>query len=397
MKVRIGIILVCGVVALLANVCGAAQLLQMDIPRLPDSKLVTEINLPEGAILDSLAREYGQWLGMSDLKQISATMYSIAPKTNSADVLGFYDTFIAAQNWKTVVRSLENKSGAAILYNEKNGMLIIQVDPPGKADRQATVVRIFGVMDPSKMSNPEVRLPGLFQRVVEGSKPDASAPVQPGSMRIPADQPIAIPPSGRLDVKSTRSDINARLVGRNTAKLSVADGMNDTGELTRVDDRLVLTLSPKLPVAELSLPCAVPVLLEPTEGSLLVTFSSNPDSLPARLSVVSTGAPVTIDGLPLISGTHSVKSLGGEVNVRLSAAQGGVLNVETTGKNLTINLPRNSSAVVEASVTAGHIENQTGVQPDHPSADRIGLKFGAGNAKVTLKAVSGDLKIRFAD
>ncbi len=397
MKVSIGVILACIVVALLACACGAAELLQMDVPVPLESKLVTEINLPEGAILDTLAHEYGQWLGIADLKQISANMYSIDTKTSSADILGFYDKYIAAQSWKTVVRSLEDKSGAAILYNEKNGMLIIQIDPPGKANRQATIVRIFGALDPAKMSNPAVRLPGLFQRVVAGATPEAPTPAASGSLRIPADQPISVPPSQSLDIKSTRSDINARLVGRNTAKLSVVDGINDTGELTRVDDRLVLTLTPKLAVADLSLPCAVPVLLEPTEGSLLVTFSSNPTSLPAKLSVVSTGAPVTIDGLPLVSGTHAVKALNGEVNVTLSSAKGGALSVETTGKDLTLSLPRSSSALVDASVTSGHIENLTGVQSDHPSEEHIHLEFGTGGANIMLKVINGNLRIRFSD
>lgn len=393
MKVSPYIILAGMALSLVTGAVSAAQLEQLDLPALPNAKLVTVINLPQGNILDSLAKEYGPWLGISAIRQISAFIYNISPSKDAQDILKFYDPTIAAQNWTTMVRSLDNNRAAAILFNEANGMLIIQIDPPAKNNRQATIVRIFGKMDPSKVANPEGKLPGLFRRVLEGAVPEATNNDVRGTSKIPAGQPISVPPSARLHIKSTRSEIKARVLDRATTEIRLASRADDTGELIRIEDRLVLALTPKLLVSELVLPGTVPLLLELTDGSLDLSF----DDKPVKLSIVATSAPVTLTAFPLISGVHSIKSVGGEVHVDLASAQGGALNVEVTGKGLTVTLPRDASARIRASATSGRIDNLTGVQPKDSASDRLDLQLGEGKADLTLRAVGGDIRIKFAE
>lgn len=399
MKVSKYIILAGLGMALFAGMSHAAQLEQLDLPTLPDAKLVTEINLPQGNILDSLAREYGPWLGISTLKQISAYIYDINPTKDAQEIIKFYDPTIAAQKWKTMVRSYENNQAAAILYNEQNGMLIIQIDAPSQNDRQATIVRIFGQMDPSKVSNPEGKLPDLFKRVVEGSTTGTTGSngnnsSLRGASKIPTGQPISVPPSEKLHIKSTRSDIKAHVLGRTTAEIRLASRTDDPGELMRVEDRLVLALTPKLPVSEMLLPGAVPLFLEPTEGSVDLICGPGTDDRPVKLSIVSTSAPVTIEAFPLISGTHSIKSVSAEVNMQFSAVQGGVLSVEVTGKDLTVILPKDASARIQASATSGKVDNQTGVQPQSSAPDHMTIQMGSGKADITLRAINGDVRIK---
>ena len=397
MKVSKYIILAATALAFYAGVCSAAPLEKIDVPALADAKLATEINLPQGSILDSLTKEYGPWLGISDLKQISALIYDIDAAKDARAILGFYDPTISAQDWKTMVRSLNDGQAVAILYNERRGMLIIQIDPPSKSKRQATVIRIFAQMDPSKISNAEGKLPDLFKKVIQGSVPEvASSDVQAAS-KIPTDQPISVPPSQRLHIKSTRSDIKARVLDRSTAEIRLASRVDDPGELIRIEERLILALTPKLPVSEIILPGTVPVLLEPTEGSLDVSCGPGAADRPVRLGIVATGAPVTIEGFPLISGRHTVKSIGGPVSLDFSTIQGGVLNVEVTGKDLVVNVPRDASALISATATSGSIENLTGVQAQNPGPDHISLQLGTGKADMILRVVNGAIRIRFTE
>lgn len=390
-------IILAGIALMLSAQVRAMALEQFDIPPLPDAKVSTEINLPQGNILDSLAKEYGPMLGISALKQISALIYEIDPTRDARDIMGFYDPTITQQEWKTMVRSADKDQAAGIFYNEQRGMLIIQVDPQNKNERQATVIRIFGELDPSKISNAEGKLPDLFKKVIQSSVPEVAANDVQAASKIPTDQPISIPPSQRLHLKSTRSDIKAQILDRNTAEIRLASRTDDPGELVRMDERLILALTPKLPVSEILLPSTVPVLLEPTEGSLTVTCGSSASDRPTRLGISATGAPVTVEGFPLVSGTHRVKSIGGPVELNFATVQGGVLNVEVTGKDLIVNLPKDASALISATATSGNIENLTGIEAKNPGPDHISLQVGAGKADMVLRVVNGNLRIKFAD
>ncbi len=390
-------IILAGIAITLSTQIGAMALEQFDIPALPQAKVSTEINLPQGNILDSLAKEYGPMLGISDLKQISAKIYDIDLTKDARDLMGFYDPTITSQEWKTMVRSADKDQAAGIFYNEQRGMLIIQIDAPSKNERQATVIRIFGVLDPAKISNAEGKLPDFFRKVIEGSVPEVATTSVQTASKIPTDQPISVPPSERLNIKSTRSDIKARILDRNTAEIRLASRSDDPGELIRMEERLILALTPKLPVSEILLPSTVPVLLEPTEGSLVVTCGPGPNDRPIKLGIVATGAPVTVEGLPLISGTHRVRSTGGPVELNLGPVQGGVLNVEVTGKDLVVNLPRDASALISATATSGNIENLTGIEAQTPGPDHISLQLGTGKADMILRVVNGNMRIKYSN
>ncbi len=334
---------------------------------------------------------------------MSNVTYAIAPAVKADQVFKFYEPPITKQGWKTISRDFSENSLTAILFNEKKGLLYMNVNRPGAGDRELTLMRVFGKVDPSKAVTPSQR--PLAETSAPGSGPTDHAKLfgaqagiyQQAASRIPTGQPIAIPPSQKLHIRAARSEIRARVLSQNTAEVRLASRTGDPGELMRIGERLVLTLTPELAVQEIILPHPVALLLELTEGSLTLSCGPGPDDRPARLSVVATGAPVTLELLPLISGMHTVKSIGGEVRIVFSTVQGGILDVEVTGKDLTAALPRDASATLRVSAPSGKIENLTGVQPQEVTADRIGLQMGAGKADISLRAINGTVCIKYAD
>ena len=126
-------------------------------------------------------------------------------------------------------------------------------------------------------------------------------------------------------------------------------------------------------------------------------LSCEPGGPPVKLSVVSTGAPVVLESFPLTSGIHTVKAIGGQARITLSAVQGGVLEVEVTGGDLILTLPRDSSAALDATVLSGKIQNFTGVEPVSETSDHASLRLGDGKAEIFLRAINGTVCIKYPD
>ena len=398
MKAHTEILAVLVLIAALAGstVAETDPMQKLGLPTLPDATLVTQIEIPPGNLLDGLARDYGPWLGITSLSQVTGLVYDINRTRGSQDIYGLLGPAVAQQNWKTMVLSFSNNKAVAVLYNEQSGMLIVNIDAPGE-ERQATIIRFFGTIDPTKVANPKRRLPDLFRQVIQSAIPGATGASVLGASRIPIGQPISVAPSRTLHVQTTRSAVNAQIFDRPTVEIRLTSRTDDPGELVRVEDRLVLALTPKLDVSEMFLPGPFPILLELTEGSLDLSCGPGPNDRPSRLNISSTGTLVNVQSLPLISGTHTVKSVGGEVRMSLSAVLGGVLSVEVTGKNLTFSLPKVGSARIQAFTTSGRIENQTGLPPEESGPDHLGLKIGSGVADITLRAINGNIVVTCSD
>ena len=399
MKVRVCTALVVGIVlALAARASADSQeglLEELGLPALPGAKLLTQRSLPSGKLLDDIIEVYGPLLGLSDVRHVSIVTYAIEPAAEARQVFKFYEPTMSEQDWKTMFCDFEDNSATIILVNEKKGMLYMDIDSPGGADRELTLMKVFGKLDPSKVASPGGKLPDQIKTVVRNALPNrAPGSVQVAS-RIPTGQPISIPPSEKLHIRSTRSEIRASVVDRNTAEIQLAFRADDPGELLRVDERLVLALTPKLAVTEVILPSTIPLLIELTEGSL--DLSCEPGGPPVKLSVVSTGAPVVLESFPLTSGIHTVKAIGGQARITLSAVQGGVLEVEVTGGDLILTLPRDSSAALDATVLSGKIQNFTGVEPVSETSDHASLRLGDGKAEISLRAIGGTVCIKYPD
>jgi hypothetical protein len=270
-----------------------------------------------------------------------------------------------------VIRTIDRDSATAIYSNEKKGMLIMIIDPPGKKEHLLTIMGAYGKIDPSK---------------TDTSIQNAS--------RIPVGQPIAIPPSPALEIRATRSDIKATVLDRNTAEIRLANSSDDPGELFRSDEQLLLSLTPNAAVDEMILPGTVPLSFKLTEGSLSISGGTGPNDRPIKLSVNSTSAPVTIKTLPLVSGDYTVKSVGGKVLIVLSRAEGGSLNAEVTGADLTFVILGNASARVDATAASGKVDNFTGAVAQESSADHAVIQMGDGKALITLRAISGNITLK---
>jgi len=357
---------------------------ELGLPEFPGAKLVTEINL-EGKQLGSLAEEFCPFLGLSDMKQVSILTYSISSAVNAQEVFKFYEPSLAKPDWKTIIRSFDGDNALAILFNEKMGLFVMRVDPPKEKDREMTMMRITGRIDPSKIAGP--------------NPPDFPWRMRPAwsASKIPVGQAISVPPSEKLYLRATGSMVKARILDQNTAEIRLASQSDDAGKLVRTGELLSLELTPRVIVDEIILPGAVPVVLEITDGSLALKGGSGPQDKVARLSVIATSAPTTIESFPLVSGAHSVKVVGDKVSVALSQVQGGSFEVEVTGGDLALLLPKDASAKLDVSAPSGKIENLTGIAPQESAADHLKLQVGEGKATITLKAINGTVCIKMAN
>lgn len=385
---------------ILSGVMAASQRTLLDetgLPLMPGSKVMMEANIPPGKLMDSIAKEYGSWLGLSDLKQVGIITLSLDPNAPVKQILRFYEPYIAEPTWNTIAKSLDNNSAMAIVYNEKRGMLVINIDPPGKNDRQLTIVRVLGILDPAKIARSERSLPDRIRQWISGPFGPAGESGLPETVaRIQGGKPISVPPAKWLQIKTLRSDIKASVKSQNTVTIYVNDKDNDYGELVRTNTGLVISTSPQLLVDSIQLPSTTPVILQITEGSLIYAGGINPNDRPSNMDIIATSAPVTLDGFPLISGVHTIKSVGGDVDVSFSQVTGGRLEVDVTGNDLALTIPANASAVIEASVTSGKVQNLTGLQPVKSSSGFLSLKMGDGKAAISLQAVNGTISIKLA-
>ena len=376
----------------------------LGLPIYPGAKLVTEVTLSAGQLVDEILSAFGPRLGLHDVERVGIARYSLDPKTDSSDIFKSFEPAISEHGWKKNSTELEDKNITAVFFNEGMGLLYLDIDPPGAGDRELTVMRVFGKVDPSKAVPVQKQVaPAAPQAdaMLVGTGPQA-LPREVESYRqlesrIPVSQPISLPPSQRLHVKFATSDIRARITDRNTAEISLQQQSKDPGELQRLGERLVLAVTPKVGVDEVLLPSNVPLLIELTEGSLTLTTGPNPADRPVKLSIISIGAPVTLQSFPLVSGVHMIKSLGGEVDIIFSIVEGGALDVEVTGKALTVVVPRNSSANLDAFASSGKIENLTGLQPEESADNHMKFRMGAGKADITLRAINGTVCIKLAE
>lgn len=370
---------------------------ELGLPTFPNAKLVTEINLPAGKLLDTIVRDVGSWLGLQEIEQLNVLSYAIEAGPTTEEVFRFYEPAITSQEWKTLLRSFDREDGAAILFHEKKGMLIMNIDSPKKQRRQMTFVRLFGKMDPAKLGSSEKKIPAIFKKMFESAISDAPPGDVQNASRIPIGRPISVPPAEKLHIKATRSDISARVLDQNTAEIRLAARVADPGELVRIDERLVLALTPKIALEEVILPGTIPLLLELTEGSLTLTGGPGPNDRPVQLSVISTGAPVTIESFALVSGTHLIKTINGAVDISFSKMQGGNIIVAVTGEDVTLAIPRDASVDARISVSDGKIENLLPTEIHTSRPDEIGFRMGAGKAQLAVQVVNGTVCIKSAD
>jgi len=391
MRARLFVAIAALVGMLLAAVIAGADppqtglLKEMGLPEFPGSRLVGEINLPASVYLDDLVKEFGTRLGLLEIKQVNLLAYAVDAARNPRDIFKFYEPSIAKQYWKPVVQSFDNDRMLAVLLNDKLGLFIMYVDRPEGKDREMTMVRISGRIDPSKIAQPQ-----------SASFPWAMRAIQSAS-KIPVGQPISVPPSEKLYLRATGSAIKAQILDQKTAEIRLAPLAGDAGRLIRAGELLFLELTPRVVVNEIILSGAMPIVLEITEGSLALKAASGPGNRVARLSVIATGAPTTLESFPLVSGTHSVKAVGAKVSITLSQVQGGSLEAEVTGGDLTVLLPKDASAKLDVSALSGKIENLTGVAAEVLALDHMTLQLGDGKATIALKAVGGTVCIKMSN
>lgn len=371
---------------------------ELGLPMLPGAKLTDEVNIAPGKLLDELAEEINGRLGMVELKQLNTITLSVA-KT-AQEVFKFYEPKFAEQQWQVLARAIDRGGdGTALLYKDKKGLLIMVIATSDSDDTEVTFVRMQGKIDPSKFGSSEKQMSEDLKKMLGGTLPEAGTSQLKVAALIPIGRPISVPPSEKLVIKATKSDMSAVVLDQSTAeiKLATRKGAPDAGELVRVDDLLILNLTPKLPVDKIDLPGTVPVAFELTDGSLTLTTGPKPADKPSRLSIVSTNAPVTLESFPLLSGSHMIKSVGAELSLTFSKITGGDFVISATDDDVTIVLPKDASVTVDVDVLEGKIQKQIAAEMQKDDPNHIVFRLGAGKAKIAVHAVKGNVCIKSAN
>lgn len=373
---------------------------ELGLPMLSGAKLLDEVNIPPGKLLDDLAKEINGQLGMVELKQLSTL--TLSTDKTPQEVFKFYEPSFADPQWKVLARAVDRDpegDGIGLFFNEKKGLLIVVVSGSDSGDGEMTFVRMQGKIDTSKFGTSDKEMSDELRKMLGSTLPETGRlDMRVPPSRIPIGRPISVPPSEKLVIKATKSDIAAAILDQKTVEIRLTrKGVSDPGELFRVDDLIVLSLTPKLPVDEIDLPGAVPIAFELTDGSLTVTAGPKPADKPVRLSVVSTSAPVTLEGFPLLSGSHMVKIVDAEVNISFSKVQAGDMVISSTGDDVTITLPKDSSVKVDVDVVEGKIQKQIAAEMQKDDPDHIVFQLGDGKAQIAVHVVKGNVLIKSAE
>lgn len=371
-----------------ATAPGKKLLDDMQFGEFPNSNLVSETNIIEGKQLSEMEKQFGALFGMPKMKEINQLVYRIDADAEAQKIYAFFQPSIEKQEWQTLVSSFGKNKSTAIFYKEKQGIFILTIGPQGDKERKLTLIRIYGEVDASKLGLKSVSGDIIEAINVDTDKPD----------RIPVGQTISVPPSEKLYIISTGSNIKAQLTEGNTVELDLESHARDAGKLIRTDEVLTLELEPKIDVDSV-IPTAVPVILKLTDGSLVLTGRTELQGKVSKLTIDSTSAPIVIESLPLTASEYSIKAVGDKlkVDVQLSKVEGGILSIEVTGADVNVTVPKKASAKIEVSTTSGKIENLTDIQPTESSNDNLKLQLGEGKASILVKAVKGTVSIKSAN
>lgn len=365
---------------------------ELSLPAIPGAKLVGEVNVTPGKLLDDLSREIVGRFGIEQVKQINTL--TLSADMTAEEVFKFYEKPFADQQWGVLARAMERSGdGMGLLFNEKKGLLIVALSGSKSGRPETTFIWIQGKINKSKFGAGEKEISDELRKMLGGFAENGGAVTS--KSRIPAGRPISVPPSDKLVIKATKSDLKAEILDRNTVEVSLGrGGPSDPGELLRVDDLLVLSLAPTLVVEGIALPGASPIAFDLTDGSLTITAGPKPGDRPVRLSIVSTGAKIALEDFPLVSGTHMVKVLGAEAELGFGRVESGEFVISATGDDVTIMLPKDASASVDVTVSNGRIEKLIAAENQKDEPDHLVFRMGAGKAKIAVQAVKGNVTIR---
>jgi len=366
---------------------------ELGLPPIPGAKLVDEVNVTPGKLLDDLSKEIVGRFGIEQVKQLNTL--TISTDKTSEEIFKFYEKPFTDQQWGVLARAMERTGdGMGLLFNEKKGLLIVAVAGSKSDEAETTFIWIQGKINPSKFGAGEKELSEELRKMLGGFVEDGALDVRSRS-KIPADRPISVPPSEKLVIKATKSDITATILGGNTAQIRLGrGGPAEPGDLLRVDDLLVLSLTPTLSVEEIELPGASPIAFDLTDGSLTLSTGPKPADRPVRLSIVSTGAKITLEDFALVSGTHMIKVLGAEAELGFSRIEAGEFVISATGDDVMIALPKDASVSVDVSVSNGKIEKLIAAETQKDEPDHLVFRMGAGKAKIAVQAVKGNVTVK---
>ncbi|HET8898273.1 MAG TPA: DUF4097 family beta strand repeat-containing protein [Rhodanobacteraceae bacterium] len=92
-------------------------------------------------------------------------------------------------------------------------------------------------------------------------------------------------------------------------------------------------------------------------------------------------------------------TVSGDLALGGSLASGGSIKAESMSGDVTLDLPGNASAKLEASSFSGRIESGFGdvKEPEHGPGSSLNTTLGAGDGRIHLESFSGDIRIRRAN
>lgn len=261
---------------------------------------------------------------------------------------------------------------------------------PASADGTVKIENVSGSVVVTAWDRNEVEITGTLGPDVEKLDVETGGGVQirvelPRRSRgggTSAHLAVKIPRRGSLEVETVSAEITVEGVDGEITTESVSGSVRIEGRPQAVD---VETVSGNVEVnAE-----AAEIAVESVSGRVEIHGAAR------RLEVDSVSGRVEVTGENLTRA--DIESVSGTVDVDVSLATGGDLDVSSHSGTVELRLPASTSARFEVSTFSGRIDNELGPPARkvsrYTSQKELEFTLGDGDGKVNVESFSGNVKL----
>jgi DUF4097 and DUF4098 domain-containing protein YvlB len=262
---------------------------------------------------------------------------------------------------------------------------------PAAADGTVKVENVSGSVVVAGWDRDQVEITGTLGPEVEELEVDTSSGNVTVRVRLPrrshgngtsAHLALKIPRRGDLEVETVSAEITVEDVDGEIAAHSVSGSVDVGGRPREVE---VETVSGNVEIAAEAAENAV----ESVSGRVKIRGAAR------RLEVESVSGRVEVTGENLLRA--EIENVSGTVDVDVSLAAGGDLDVSSHSGSVELRLPASTSARFEVSTFSGRIDNELGPPARkvsrYTSQKELEFTLGNGDGRVQLESFSGNVKL----
>ncbi len=239
-----------------------------------------------------------------------------------------------------------------------------------------------------------------------------SAATGKGSVTEKFEKSYAISAGGTVSLENVNGDVKVTTWDKNEVKVEAVKSADSREALDKLkievdasSDRVeVHTRYPKHENGDNGHNMSVNYVLTVPKGASLdevktVNGQVEIAGVKGDVTVSTVNGWIKTDGL---KGNCDLKTVNGKIDAEFSALRSGhEINMKSVNGVLTLRLPENPDANIEASTTVGKISDDFGLQTSRRSdqhsyvrvGDRLRAKLGNGGARVVLETVNGNISI----